>query len=144
MRPIARIADKAGVFGSIISTMGCAVCFPALASLGAAIGLGFLAQWESLLVHVLIPLFAMVALLANVLGWISHRQWRRSLLGSIGPLLALGGWYFFISGILAKDAARGILYAGLAVMLAVSVWDLVLPATRRCKPDGCEPPAGNG
>ena len=37
---ITRIADKAGVLGSIASAMGCAACFPALASL-AAIGLGF-------------------------------------------------------------------------------------------------------
>ena len=31
---ITRIADKAGVLGSIASAMGCAACFPALASLG--------------------------------------------------------------------------------------------------------------
>lgn len=42
MKPIARIADKAGALGTLVSAMGCAMCFPALASLGAAIGLGFL------------------------------------------------------------------------------------------------------
>lgn len=65
---ITRIADKAGVLGSIASAMGCAACFPALASLGAAIGLGFLARWEGLFITTLIPLFAALALLANGLG----------------------------------------------------------------------------
>ena len=40
--PLTRAADKAGVIGSIVTAMGCAACFPALASLGAALGLGFL------------------------------------------------------------------------------------------------------
>ena len=39
---VTRAADKAGLLGSIASAMGCASCFPAIASLGAAIGLGFL------------------------------------------------------------------------------------------------------
>ena len=42
-----RVAGKAGALGSVISAMGCAVCFPALATLGGAIGLGFLAQYPS-------------------------------------------------------------------------------------------------
>lgn len=33
----------------------------------------------------LLPLFAGLALLANALGWFSHRQWHRSVLGMIGP-----------------------------------------------------------
>lgn len=41
-----RIADKTGALGSVVSAMGCAACFPALASFGAAIGLGFLSQYE--------------------------------------------------------------------------------------------------
>ncbi|WP_456297768.1 hypothetical protein [Candidimonas nitroreducens] len=48
--------------------MGCAACFPALASLGAAIGLGILSRWERLFVTILIPAFAALALLANALG----------------------------------------------------------------------------
>ena len=36
MALITRVADKAEVFGSFVAAMGCASCFPALASLGAA------------------------------------------------------------------------------------------------------------
>ena len=63
--------------------------FPAIASLGAAIGMGFLSQWEGVFINTLLPLFAVLALAMNILGWFSHRQWHRSFIGSIGPILVL-------------------------------------------------------
>jgi len=86
IRLLTRIGDKVGSLGALVSAMGCAMCFPAIASLGAAVGLGFLNQWEGLFVNTLLPLFALVL---NALGWISHRQWHRSLLGMVGPVLLL-------------------------------------------------------
>lgn len=65
---IARIADKTGALGSVVSAMGCAACFPALASFGAAFGLGFLNQYEGLFISRLLPLFAVLAFVANALG----------------------------------------------------------------------------
>jgi mercuric ion transport protein len=44
LRRLTRIADKAGSLGAVISAMGCAMCFPAIAGIGAAVGLGFLSQ----------------------------------------------------------------------------------------------------
>ncbi|PIX96323.1 MAG: mercury transporter MerC [Hydrogenophilales bacterium CG_4_9_14_3_um_filter_63_34] len=131
-----RLADKTGAFGALISTLGCAMCFPALASIGAALGLGFLAQWEDLFVNTLLPLFAALAWLANALGWFSHRQWRRSLAGIIGPsivLLSLYPWFEY-------GWSTQTLYAGLALMLVVAVWDMVSPAHRRCGPASCHVP----
>ncbi|MDT8835832.1 organomercurial transporter MerC [Paraburkholderia fungorum] len=141
MKLITRVADKAGVLGSLGAAMGCASCFPALASLGAAVGLGFLAQWEGLFITFLIPLFAALALLANGVGWFSHRQWHRTALGVIGPLLVLS------AAILIRFYGVPIaplLYMGLAFMIAVSIWDVVAPAARRCGPDGCELPPKRG
>ncbi|EEL4114471.1 organomercurial transporter MerC, partial [Escherichia coli] len=106
-----RIADKTGALGSVVSAMGCAACFPALASFGAAIGLGFLSQYEGLFISRLLPLFAALAFLANALGWFSHRQWLRSLLGMIGPAIVfaatvwlLGNWW-----------TANLMYVGLAL-----------------------------
>lgn len=61
---ITRIAGKTGALGSVVSAMGCAACFPAIASFGAAIGLGFLSQYEGLFIGILLPMFAGIALLA--------------------------------------------------------------------------------
>lgn len=133
---LTRLGDKAGSLGAMVSAMGCAMCFPAIASLGAAIGLGFLSQWEGLFVNTLLPLFAWLALAINALGWFSHRQWHRSLLGMMGPtilLLSLYPWFQYGWSSYAT-------YTGIGLMLGVSIWDLVSPANRRCAPDGCELP----
>ncbi|MBJ7410197.1 MAG: organomercurial transporter MerC [Phenylobacterium sp.] len=128
--PITRTADKAGVIGAIVAAMGCAACFPALASLGAALGLGFLSQYEGMFIRYVLPFFALLALLANVLGGFRHREWGRTILSLIGPLLVLAaallmaafGW-----------PTASLLYPGLLLMVAVSVWDLTSPPgkTRR-------------
>lgn len=141
MKPNIRIiADKAGVVGTLVSTMSCAMCFPAAASLGAAIGLGFLAQWEPLFLTIL-PFFAALVLVVNALGWFSHRRWQRAALGMVGPLLVLIGRYAFTGGLLSHDVSRGVLYTGLVVMTAFAIWDMVAPSHRRCAPDRCELPS---
>jgi len=122
-------ADKTGFLGAAVSAMSCGMCFPAVASIGSAIGLGFLAQWEPLFLNILLPLFAGIALLANALGWFHHRQWHRSALGVLGPGLVLLGRFFFSSALL---------YPGLIIMMVVAVWDLASPANRHCGTEGCE------
>ncbi|TAN08223.1 MAG: organomercurial transporter MerC [Rhodanobacteraceae bacterium] len=140
MSTTTRVADKAGVIGAIVGSFSCAMCFPAAASIGAAIGLGFLSHWEGLFVHTLIPIFALVALLANLAGWSSHGQWQRALAGSVGPVLVLigafglTGVFGLTRGLLPADAARGTFYAGMIVMIVAAVWDLINPAHRRCAP----------
>ena len=136
MNFLSRLGDKTGALGTLVSAMGCAGCFPAIASLGAAVGLGFLGQWEGLFVNTLLPLFAAVALLANFLGWFSHRQYLRTILGMIGPSMVLAtlfplweyGWSTYL------------LYAGIAFMMATSIWDLSSPANRRCADGVCAVP----
>lgn len=126
-----RIGDKASSVGVLVSALGCAACFPALASLGAAIGLGFLSQWEGLFITTLLPLFAALALLVNSLGWLKHRQWQRTALGLIGPVLVLAAVFLMR----AYGWRSGwLLYIGLALMLGGSIWDLVSPAHPRCAP----------
>ena len=69
-----RIADKTGALGSVVSAMGCAACFPALASFGAAIGLGSLSQYEGLL---------SAACCRCLPRWLSWRtRWAGSVIGN--------------------------------------------------------------
>ncbi|WP_454731554.1 MULTISPECIES: organomercurial transporter MerC [Cupriavidus] len=130
---IMRMVNKAGALGSVVSAMGCASCFPAIASLGAAISLGFLRQYEGLFIRILLPAFAGIALLANGIGWLNHRQWQRTALGVIGPLLVLAAVYLMVGW-----CSEALLYVGLAFMVGVSIWDFVSPAKRCGAPDACE------
>lgn len=124
-----RLGDKTGSFGAVVAAMGCAVCFPAIASLGAAIGLGFLAQWEGILLTKVLPAAAILTLAVNILGYFYHRQWYRTLLGVIGPaaiLLILNLWF-------ATYWRTDAIYAALGLMVAVSIWDIFWPANRHCE-----------
>ena len=135
IRLLARIGDKAGSLGALVSAMSCAMCFPAIASLSAAIGIGFLSQWEGLFINTLLPLFAWIALAANGLGWFSHRQWHRSLLGVTGPILLLLSLYPWFQ----YDWSTYVTYSALALMVAVSLWDIFSPANKRCN-ESCTSP----
>ena len=137
---VTRAADKAGLLGSIVSAMGCASCFPAIASLGATIGLGFLSQYEGLFIRILLPAFAGVALFANAVGWLNHRQWRRTVPGLIGPLLVLAAVFVMRA---YGERSGWVLYPGLAIMLATSLWDLLSPAQRICTTDSRDLGTGN-
>jgi mercuric ion transport protein len=131
--PVTRVADKAGVLGTIVSAIGCAACFPALGSLGAAIGLGFLSQYEGMFIRVLLPLFALLALLANIVSWRRHRQMLQGVLSVVGPLLVLAAVL-----VMRNQGVRTgfLLYPGLALMVAASVWDLVTRKRDRVQRQG--------
>ncbi len=131
---LARIGDKAGSFGALISTAGCAFCFPAIASLAGALGLGFLGQWEGLFINTLLPLFAWVTLVINALGWLNHKQWNRSLLGMLGPvllLLSLYPWFQY-------GWSTYVTYSALGLMVAISIWDIFSPANKHCDEGACK------
>lgn len=128
MNWIIRLFDKSGALGAIVAAMGCASCFPALGALGASIGLGFLAQFEGLFINTLLPVFAWIVLLANVVAFISHRRWIRMLAGITGPSMVLLTLY----PLWKYGWSTYLFYAGLVVMLIVAVWDIVSPASRTC------------
>ena len=87
-----------------------------------------MSQWESLFLDVLLPLFAGIALLANLLGWFSHRQVLRGLLGISGPLMVLATMY----PLWQYGWSTNLLYGGIALMLVSAAWDLLSPARRSC------------
>ena len=126
---VSRISDKAGSVGAVVSAMGCAACFPAIASLGASIGLGFLSQFEGLFINTLLPIFAIVALMANILSAWSHRRVGRLLFGIAGPSMVLATLYLFWTA----NWSTYMFYAGLVVMLAASIWDIASPPNKTCE-----------
>ena len=129
LRLFVALGENLGAFGALVSAMGCAMCFPAIASLGGLLGLGFLSQWEGLFLNTLLPAFAWLVLALQVLGWFAHRQWWRSLLGMIGPvllLLSLYPWFY-------HAWSTWVTYGALAWMVVIAIWDLAWPANRRCE-----------
>lgn len=125
---ISRFFDKAGAFGTLTAAMGCASCFPALSSLGSSLGISFLAQYEGVFANTLLPLFAAIVLAANIISFFLHRIWYRGLAGIAGPIMVLLTMYplWFYSW------STYLLYAGIALMLIVSIWDIVSPAHKVC------------
>lgn len=128
MRWTTSLFDKTGALGVLTATMGCASCFPALGSFGAAIGLGFLHQYEGVFLNTLLPVFAAIALGANVFSYFTHKIWYRALAGVAGPIMVLLTMY----PLWAYNWSTYLLYAGIALMLAVSIWDIVSPPRRVC------------
>ena len=118
--PFARVASSGGTIGSIIAAMSCAACFPALASLASALGLGFLSQFERASIRYILPLFALIGLAANVIGGL-RRGWVRMVLGIIGPLLVLAAALLMATYGMPTE---WLLYPGLVLMIAVAIWDL--------------------
>lgn len=127
-----RFSDKIGSAGSAIGATACAMCFPATASIGAFLGLGFLAQWEGLFLNTLLPLFAGIALVANLMSVRVHRRPIRAVVSLAGPLMVLGTLYPFWD----YGWSTWMFYAGLVFMLASSVWDMVVPPREACRIPG--------
>lgn len=131
MEWMSRVADKAGSLGVFVAATGCASCFPALGSLGAALGLGFLAQYEGVFINTLLPVFAVIALISNLIGYYSHKIWYRSLLAVVGPIMVLLTMY----PLWTYNWSTYLLYVGIALMLLVSLIDVLLPPGKYCSSD---------
>ena len=125
---ITRLLDKGGAIGTFVAAMGCASCFPAIGSLGAALGLGFLAGFEGIFINTLLPIFAAIALAANLVSFFSHKVWYRTLLGISGPTMVLLTMYPLWS----YNWSTYLLYAGIVMMLGVALWDIFSPPKNVC------------
>ena len=115
-----RVAGSSGTIGAIIAAMSCTACFPALAILASALGLGFLGQFESISINYILPLFALIGLAANVIGGLRH-GWVRMVLGIVGPLLVLAAALLMATYGMPTE---WLLYPGLVLMIGTAIWDL--------------------
>lgn len=128
MQWIIRLFDKTGAIGAVLAAMGCASCFPALGALGSSLGLTFLAQFEGLFINTLLPVFAWIALIANIIAFLSHRIWLRLVAGVTGPSMVLLSLY----PLWEYGWSTYLFYSGLLIMLLVAIWDVISPARKTC------------
>lgn len=123
------LTEKFGALGAIVSAMGCASCFPVLGALGATLGMGVFAQYEGLFITTLLPLFAVIALVAALISWWSHKRHLRGMLAISGPLMVLATLYLFWNA----SWSTYMFYAALLLMFSVAICDLISPAHRVCR-----------
>lgn len=120
---IHKLIDNSGSLGAILSTMGCASCFPAAATFGTTLGLGFLAAYEGLFINTLLPFFAILTLLIQIYsGWM-YKNYVQLLIGISGPLMILATLYVFWT----DNWSTYMLYTGLILMFLVSIWQWLIP-----------------
>ncbi len=113
--------EKLGTFGAVLTAAACPICFPKVAIVGAALGLGAFAPFEGYVVLAVQALFVL-AFAGQWLAFRRHRnRWLLALSGVV-TLLVFVGYYVIPSAILLQIALLGLVVA--------SVWLVV--ALRRC------------
>lgn len=105
--------EKIGGIGAIIAAAACPLCFPKLALLGALLGLGAFAAYETQLLIAALVLVAL-AVAGHVLSYRRHKKRRLLVLALVSGVAVFAG--VVLSELLA--------YAGLAGLLAASTADL--------------------
>lgn len=118
---IHRLIENSSSMGAIISTLGCASCFPAAATLGSALGMGFLSAYEGIFINTLLPAFAGLSLLLQLYQLWNTRKLLQGLLGITGPLMVLATLYLFWT----DNWSTYMLYTGLILMFSVSIWQWI-------------------
>lgn len=120
---IPKLIENSSSLGVVISTMGCASCFPAAAAIGTAIGLGSLSAYEGLFINTLLPIFATLTLLLQLYSAWNYRNAVHAIIGASGPLMILATLYLFWF----DDWSTYMLYIGIVLMMAVSIWQWIVP-----------------
>ena len=105
--------DKFGTSGAIVAAIGCPICFPKLALLGAFLGLGGLAAYENYFI-LLVQILIIVTLIGHILAYRNHRN--RSLLISA---LALSLAFFVTLYLIGNEWLLYLIFAG---YIFLSLW----------------------
>lgn len=112
--------ENYGSFGAVAAAAACPICFPKLALIGAFLGLGALAKYETFFfygAHLLI----VMALVGHVISYKKLRNRSLLALAIISAALFFVSLYFIASEILS--------YLALAGLVAATIWMIV--ASRR-------------
>jgi len=108
--------ENYGSFGAIVAAAACPICFPKLALIGAFLGLGALAKYETFFfygAHILI----VMALVGHVISYKKMPNRTLLALALISASLFFVSLYLIVSEILAYIALTGLVVA--------SIWMIV-------------------
>lgn len=127
--------EKFGSGGAIIAALACPICFPKLALIGAALGLGVFAPYERYIALGVQALF-LLALAGHVSAFRAHRNKRLLGVAIATTITLFVGYYVVPSSILLQVALVGLLVS--------SVWHFFeMRRCARCLEEGAGDPAAN-
>ena len=112
---------KFGSLGAILTAALCPVCFPKLALLGAFIGLGVLAKYETVFFFAA-QFFVLAMLVASIINYQRYKNRALLVLVVTSALLFMASLYIYVSEIVS--------YASLAGLFFASIWTVF--ESRRC------------
>jgi mercuric ion transport protein len=115
------VVEKIGAIGALVTAAACPACFPMLAVVGAALGLGVLRPFEGW-VFMVFQVLVVIAILGNILSFVRHRRAFPLIIGLSGPLLIFFALYVRFNQVL--------LYVGLFGLAAASILNFI--ANRQC------------
>lgn len=113
--------EKFGTSGAVIAALACPICFPKLALIGAAVGLGAFAPYERY-VAIGVQVLFVLASIGHVFAYRTHGNKGLIALAVVTTLTLFVGYYVIPSSILLQVALGGLVVA--------SIWHVV--AMKRC------------
>jgi mercuric ion transport protein len=118
--------ERFGTGGAALAALACPICFPKLALIGAALGLGIFAPYERYIAMGVQALFVL-AFVGQLLGYRAHRNKWLVALAAVTTATMFSAYYLVPSSLL--------LQLSLAGLIAASIWQAV--EMKRCAK--CEP-----
>ena len=124
--------EKFGTTGAVVAALACPICFPKLALVGAAVGLGAFSPFERYTAYAVQALFAL-AFIGQVMAYRQHRNlWLLGFAGLVTTTL-FTGYYLVRSATLLEVALVG--------LVAASVWHVIeSQRCAKCAPADSEKP----
>ena len=86
------VIEKVGSVGAILAALACPACFPVLAVVGTALGLGIFRPFDGW-VFVVFQILVLIALVGNILSFSRHRRVLPLILGTISPTIIFSVLY---------------------------------------------------
>lgn len=120
------VLNKVGTIGALLAGAAVPCCFPFLSLIGSILGLSFLAPYEAYVLYAMQGL-VLLALAGSIIAYRGHQRLLPLLLGIASTVAVLYS--------LNTNMNVTVLYAGLAGLLIVAVWNSI--EAKRCA-DACK------
>jgi mercuric ion transport protein len=110
--------DKIGSLGTFLVASACPVCWPLFIPVGSALGLGFLQQYEGIMMDFVFPPFVLLTLLGSYFAYRVHKTKYPLIVSTLSGLLIFIGFYGGWQLILMYIGIFGLLLGSILAVMA--------------------------